>query len=79
MIYISLETIQSHAHELLHNLDLGETVVLTFSGKPVAEVKSLPAEDKVPRPFGLCADKFHVPEDFNAPLPEELLMEFEEK
>ena len=29
------------------------------------------------RPFGLCAGEFTVPEDFDAPLPEEILAEFE--
>jgi hypothetical protein len=26
-----------------------------------------------PRPFGLCAGEFTVPDDFDAPLPEDLL------
>lgn len=29
------------------------------------------------RPFGLASGDFVVPEDFNAPLPEEILREFE--
>ena len=29
------------------------------------------------RPFGLSKDSFIVPEDFDAPLPEEILTEFE--
>jgi hypothetical protein len=30
-----------------------------------------------PRPFGLCAGEFTVAEDFDAPLPEEILADFE--
>ncbi len=30
-----------------------------------------------PRPFGLSAGEFVVPDDFNAPLPEEILADFE--
>lgn len=30
-------------------------------------------------PFGLCAGEFVVPEDFDAPLPEEILNAFEGK
>lgn len=30
-----------------------------------------------PRPFGLCAGEFTVPDDFDAPLPEDLLALFE--
>ena len=31
------------------------------------------------RPYGLCADEFTVPDDFDAPLPEALLSAFEGK
>lgn len=29
------------------------------------------------RPFGLCAGEFVVPDDFDSPLPEEILRDFE--
>jgi len=32
-----------------------------------------------PRPFGLCAGEFTVPDDFDEPLPEQILQEFEGK
>ena len=32
-----------------------------------------------PRPIGLARDQFTVPDDFNAPLPEEVLRSFEGK
>ncbi len=32
-----------------------------------------------PRPFGLAKGEFVVPDDFNAPLPEEALRDFEGK
>ena len=31
----------------------------------------------VPRPFGLCAGMFAVPDDFDAPLPDDILQGFE--
>ena len=37
----------------------------------------LRADDKPLRPFGLCAGEFTVPDDFDDPLPEEILKEFE--
>jgi predicted DNA-binding antitoxin AbrB/MazE fold protein len=30
-----------------------------------------------PRPYGLCAGQFTVPDDFDQPLPENILREFE--
>lgn len=34
-------------------------------------------QKKPPRPFALCAGEFTVPLDFNAPLPDEILRDFE--
>lgn len=31
------------------------------------------------RPFGLCTGEFTVPEDFDAPLPESNIEDFEER
>ena len=42
--------------------------------KTEAEVDS---PDAPQRPFGLCAGEFIVPDDFNDPLPEQVLKEFE--
>jgi hypothetical protein len=33
----------------------------------------------LPRPMGLAKDQFTVPDDFNAPLPEDVLRAFEGK
>jgi hypothetical protein len=38
-----------------------------------------PAAPQQPRPSGLARGQFLVPEDFNAPLPEEILQAFENK
>ena len=46
--------------------------------KPVATIK--PIEKNRPqalRPFGLCAGEFRVPDDFDDPLPEEIIKQFE--
>ncbi len=40
--------------------------------RPISSSKQL-------RPFGLCAGEFTVPDDFDAPLPEEILSAFEGK
>lgn len=49
---------------------------------PKAQFKvivTLPDEEIVnsPRPFGLCKGEFRVPDDFDAPLPEYIIKEFE--
>ena len=51
---------------------------LPLSGRGLLTL--LPAEGgglESPRPFGLACGEFIVPQDFNAPLPEEVLRAFE--
>jgi hypothetical protein len=38
-----------------------------------------PPPPSQPRPFGLARGQFTVPDDFNAPLPEDVLQAFEGK
>lgn len=48
----------------------GQPVQYDAPTEPVEDVKQL-------RPFALCEGEFVVPEDFDAPLPEEILSQFE--
>jgi antitoxin (DNA-binding transcriptional repressor) of toxin-antitoxin stability system len=51
----------------------GETLVITQADEPVAEVKAVAQVAHEPRPFGLCAGEFVVPNDFDGPLPDDIL------
>ena len=55
----------------------GETLVVTQDDEPIAEIKPVAGQSKEPRPFALCAGEFTVPDDFDAPLPDEVLDAFE--
>jgi antitoxin (DNA-binding transcriptional repressor) of toxin-antitoxin stability system len=78
MTVISIEDIQSDLLTYLHQVEeAGETLLITRSGKPVAEIRPVAAGTRLPRPFGLCAGQFSVPDDFDDPLPDELLRQFE--
>lgn len=59
--------------DTLENIQPSETLK---NQNPPNEV--IPKSKKL-RPFGLCAGEFVVPEDFDAPLPEEILNAFEGK
>ncbi|BCX10676.1 MAG: hypothetical protein KatS3mg066_4535 [Fischerella sp.] len=50
---------------------------LSQADKAIAELKPITNTNKQLRPFGLCAGEFTVPDDFDAPLPEEILNAFE--
>lgn len=60
---------------LLGRVKNGETIVILEAGKPIAEIR--PVDGFRQRPFGLCAGEFRVPDDFDAPLPDHILQEFE--
>ena len=62
---------------VLRRVEAGEEFVVTVSGRPVAELRPAPPPRTTPRPFGLAAGEFTVPDDFDAPLPEETLRDFE--
>jgi antitoxin (DNA-binding transcriptional repressor) of toxin-antitoxin stability system len=55
----------------------GETLIVTQADEPVAEVKSVTQVAREPRPFGLCVAEFVVPDDFDVPLPNDILDAFE--
>jgi antitoxin (DNA-binding transcriptional repressor) of toxin-antitoxin stability system len=71
MVRVSIDEIKRDLLAYLRRVEAGESLVIIESGKPVA---STPAKL---RPFGLCAGEFTVPDDFDAPLPEEIVKEFE--
>ena len=82
MMTISVEDMQRDLLGYLRRVEAGDTLVLVQAGKPVAEIKPLSSAGNSvmqPRPFGLCAGEFVVPDDFDAPLPDELLDLFEGK
>jgi prevent-host-death family protein len=79
MVQVNVEEIQRDLAAYLQRVEAGETVVIVRAGQPVAEMKPVALGAKPLRPFGLCAGEFTVPEDFDAPLPEDILNAFEGK
>ena len=78
MIQVNAEEIQRDLSAYLQRVEAGETVIIVRAGQPVAEVKPVIVRANMLRPFGLCAGEFTVPEDFDAPLPEDILHAFED-
>ncbi|MGD1941917.1 MAG: type II toxin-antitoxin system Phd/YefM family antitoxin [Leptolyngbyaceae cyanobacterium] len=78
MLNITVDEMQRDPLKYLHQVEAGETLVIFRSDKPIAELKPV-NNNKQLRPFGLCAGEFTVPDDFDAPLPENVLNAFEGK
>jgi len=77
MKIVNIADAKARLSEYLKRVERGETIVLARRNRPVAELRPLPGRPRPPRPIGLCRGEFAVPDDFDAPLPESLLAEFE--
>jgi len=77
MSTISLADLQKDTGELLDRVEAGESLVVVRGDRPVAELRPIAGPLAAPRPFGLASGEFVVPDDFDAPLPDEILREFE--
>jgi antitoxin (DNA-binding transcriptional repressor) of toxin-antitoxin stability system len=77
MTTITVHEIERDLLRYLHRVEAGETLLVVRDDRPVAEIKPVPAPTGTARPFGLCAGEFKVPDDFDLPLPDSILQEFE--
>jgi antitoxin (DNA-binding transcriptional repressor) of toxin-antitoxin stability system len=75
---VSVEDVKRDPEGFLHRVIEGETLVVTQHDRPVAEIRPIEGVRRRPRPFGLAAGTFVVPDDFDDPLPEEVLRDFEQ-
>ena len=78
MTNINLAQLVEDPTSLLDRVEAGESIIVMREGRAVAELRPITAIQPAPRPFGLAAGSFSVPEDFDAPLPEDILREFEQ-
>jgi len=72
---VSIEEVRRDPDGVLHRVFEGETLVVTEHDRPIAEIRPIERVRR-PRPFGLTAGTFVVP-DFDDPLPEDILRDFE--
>ena len=77
MSIITVQDLQRDLADFLRRLEAGESFLVVRGERPLAEVRPVPAPAAGPRPYGLCAGQFTVPADFDRPLPEDILQEFE--
>lgn len=74
MLQVSVHEAKTHLSRLLRSACAGEEVVITRSGQPVARLVSFEEGQPV---FGIDEGRFAVPDDFDDPLDELTLRNFE--
>jgi len=72
---VGVHEAKTHLSRLLEDVAAGEEVVITRRGEQVASL--VPVSRPGVRRLGIDRGRFVVPEDFDAPLPDELLAAFE--
>ena len=73
---VNIHQAKTHLSRLLQRVVLGEEITIARAGVPIARLVAIESQ-RSPRPMGMDRGRFTVPEDFNAPLPDELLALFE--
>jgi prevent-host-death family protein len=66
---------QGEFAELIRRVQLGEEVIISQAGTPIARIVPI-AEKLLPRIPGLDRGKVTIAPDFDAPLPEDILNTF---
>lgn len=75
MAEVSVHEAKTHLSRLLRRVAMGEEIVISRGGEPIARL--VPATPRRSRRLGGDEGRFEVPEDFDAELPEAVLLGFE--
>jgi antitoxin (DNA-binding transcriptional repressor) of toxin-antitoxin stability system len=77
MTTVTIDEMQQDLAAYIHRVADGETIVVLEKDRPLAEIKPVSTPRSGRRPIGLCKGAINVPDDFDAPLPDDLLRLFE--
>ena len=73
---VNIHAAKTHFSRLVERAANGEEIIIAKAGKPIARLMPLAVPVRRRRP-GLLKGKIKIAEDFDAPLPEEMLRLFE--
>lgn len=76
MVEVTVDEAKTQLSKLLDRATAGEEVVITRNGTPVARLVSAQPVSS-PRKLGALRGKITIPDDFDDPLPDDLLDAFE--
>jgi prevent-host-death family protein len=76
MLTVNIHEAKTQFSKLIARVEAGEEIVIARDGAPVARLVAIrqPASKRI---SGRDRDLFSVPEDFDEPMPEDTLNEFE--
>jgi prevent-host-death family protein len=78
MRMVNIHAAKTQLSRLVEAAAAGEEIIIAKSGKPIARLGPLAGAGRGRR-LGILAGKLRVPEDFDSPLPDELVDAFEDR
>lgn len=76
MITVNIHQAKTNLSRLLAMVESGQTITIAKAGRPIATIQPIVAK-KPKRVLGSMKGQIWVSDDFDAPLPEEILAGFE--
>jgi prevent-host-death family protein len=74
---VNIYEAKTHLSRMVDRAAEGEEIIISRNGRPVARLCQLEPRKRNSVKFGLLKGRFEVPDDFYAPLPDDLLRLFE--
>lgn len=74
---VNIHQAKTNLSRLLSRVELGEEIIIANRGIPIAKLVPFHNSSIRRASLGLDQGRFTVPEDFDAPLPEDILAAFE--
>jgi prevent-host-death family protein len=77
MSTVNVHAAKTHLSRLIDEAAAGGEVIIAKAGKPLVRLVPLAPPGRPKRRLGVLAGRASVPDDFDAPLPDEVLSAFE--
>ncbi len=75
---VNIHEAKTHLSKLVEAVSKGQEIIIAKSGKPIAKLTGIKVARPIRKP-GFLKGKIRIADDFDAPLPEDLLDAFEGK
>jgi prevent-host-death family protein len=75
-VEVNIHQAKTHFSRLLQRVAAGEEIIIARAGVPVARLVAVRPKKQEVRPLGMDRGRVWVADDFDAPLPDDLLRTF---
>ncbi len=73
---VNIHAAKTQLSKLVEEAAAGDEIVIAKAGKPVARLTALEKKNNIASTLGMLKGKIWISDDFDAPLPDEILKSF---